>query len=278
MPDIILNHLPAIATPERLLRLLQSVLILTTGFLLGRIGGRIAARLIRANLGDSVAQLARRGIFWLAGGLSILAALDNLGIDMRVLLGAAGVLTVALGFASQTSVSNIISGLFLMVERPFVVGDTIRIGDTQGEVLSIDLLSVKLRTFDNLFVRIPSEMMIKTPLTNLTHFPLRRLDLQIGVSYKEDVPAVRKALQTVAEHNPLCLEDPQPLFIFLGFGDSALNLQFSVWAKRENFLELRNTLQQEIKAEFDRQGIEIPFPQRTLHFAGPPEFPAADKA
>lgn len=134
-----------------------------------------------------------------------------------------------------------------------------------GEVLSIDLLSVKLRTFDNLFVRIPNESLIKSQVTNMTRFPIRRFDLLVGVAYKKDIGKVREILRQVAKNNPLCLEDPEPLFVFNGFGDSALNIPFSVWAKRENFLKLRNTLQEEIKNAFDQAGVEIPFPHRSLY-------------
>lgn len=176
-------------------------------------------------------------------------------------------LSVALGFASQTSASNLISGLFLIGEQPFKLGDTIKVGNTTGEVLSIDLLSVKLRTFDNLYVRIPNESLIKSEMTNLTRFPIRRFDLQLGVAYKENIAQVRQLMLQVADNNPLCLDEPAPMFLFLGFGDSALNIQLSVWSKRENFRDLRNSLQEEIKQAFDLAGIEIPFPQRTVHLS-----------
>src|SRR6056297_1509768 len=195
----------------------------------------------------------------------VVMGLNAIGFNLGVLIGAAGILSVAIGFASQTSASNIISGLFLVAERPFSVGDLIRVGTTTGEVLSIDLLSVKLRTFDNLFVRIPNETMIKTEVTNLMRFPIRRYDLQVGVAYKEDMRAVREVLMEVADENPLCLEEPKPLIIFQGYGESSLNFQFSVWAKTENYLDLRNTIPTEVKEAFDARGIEIPFPHRTLY-------------
>ena len=132
-------------------------------------------------------------------------------------------------------------------------------------MLSIDLLAVKLRTFDNLFVRVANENLIKSEITNLTRFPIRRVDLQIGVAYKEDLEKVFEVLSDVADRNPLCLEEPKPLFIFEGYGDSALIFQFSIWAQRENFLELKTGIQLEIKEAFDAQGIEIPFPHRTLY-------------
>jgi small-conductance mechanosensitive channel len=195
----------------------------------------------------------------------IVMGLNAIGFNLGVLIGAAGILSVAIGFASQTSASNIISGLFLVAERPFSVGDLIRVGTTTGEVLSIDLLSVKLRTFDNLFVRIPNETLIKSEVTTLTRFPIRRIDLAIGVAYKEDIKQVRKVLERVAQANPLCLDEPKPIFVFLGFGESSLDMQFSVWVKREKFIDLKNSIHEEIKEAFDAEGIEIPFPHRSLY-------------
>lgn len=234
------------------------------GLVLGRLAG---SGLVRVFAEDDAqrAMILRRASFYGIAGLFTASALIELGFDLSVLLGAAGILTVAIGFASQTSASNIISGLFLLGERPFAVGDVIRVGSTTGEVLSVDLLSVKLRTFDNLFVRIPNETMIKSEVTNLRRFPIRRVDLQVSVAYKEDLREVREVLLEVADRNPLCLEEPAPLIIFQGYGDSSINHQFSVWAQTEHFLDLRNSIPVEIKEAFDEHGIEIPFPHRTLY-------------
>jgi small-conductance mechanosensitive channel len=89
--------------------------------------------------------------------------------------------------------------------------------------------------------------------------------VQVGVAYKEDLDRVRRVLMDVADRNPMCLEEPEPLYIFTGFGDSSLNIQFSVWALRENFLQLKNSIQEEIKRAFDEQNIEIPFPHLSLY-------------
>jgi len=234
------------------------------GLVLGRLAGNGLARLF-ADADAQRAMIIRRASFYGVAGLFTASALMELGFDLGVLLGAAGILTVALGFASQTSASNVISGLFLLGERPFAVGDVIRVGGTTGEVLSIDLLSVKLRTFDNLFVRIPNETMIKSEVTNLRRFPIRRVDLQVGVAYKEDLREVHEVLRAVADQNPLCLEEPAPLIIFQGYGDSAIDHQLSVWASTDNYLDLRNSIPIEIKEAFDEHDIEIPFPHRTLY-------------
>jgi len=219
----------------------------------------------------SAASHPQRGLIvgkliWYAGLAAIfVTVLQELGFSLTPLLGAAGILGVALGFASQTSVSNVISGFFLMGEQPFVVGDGIQIGTTRGIVLSIDMMSVKLRTFDNRFIRIPNENIIKSEVVNLTRFPIRRVDVKVGVAYKEDLSKVREVLFRIAREHPLCLMEPEPLLIFEGYGDSSLNYLFGVWATKENWLELKTSVHEEIKAAFDAEGIEIPFPHRTLY-------------
>ncbi|MEM9487544.1 MAG: mechanosensitive ion channel family protein [Myxococcota bacterium] len=241
---------------------IQAVLIVVVGYVLWRLlRRRLEVDALRAQQN----MILRRVIGMIILIVTVAWALSTLGFDLKVVLGAAGVLTVAIGFAAQTSVSNLISGLFLMAERPFQVGDSVEVGSILGEVMSIDSLSVKIRTFNNLMVRIPNETMLKANVTNLTHFELRRCDMAIGVAYKDDIEEVREILLQVAYDNPLCLVDPKPLFMFLGFGDSALQLQFSVWSTTKNFLEMRTTMYRDIKRAFDAGGIEIPFPQRVVH-------------
>jgi len=243
----------------------QALVIIIIGFILARLASLAVRRAFSESASPHVAVLTQRAAFYLILSLSVITALHQLGFNFGVLLGAAGILTIAVGFASQTSMSNLISGLFLIGERPFAIGDLIKIGDTVGEVLSIDLLSVKLRLFDNTYVRIPNETIIKSEVSTLTKFPIRRIDLKIGIAFKEDVARVRQVLLDVADKNPLCLEEPSPLFVFQGFGDSSINLQFSIWVKTEEYLTLKNSIQLEIKAAFDQEQIEIPFPHRTLY-------------
>ncbi|MGI0115354.1 mechanosensitive ion channel family protein [Zooshikella sp. RANM57] len=242
-----------------------SIIIIIIGFFLAKIASKAIVKLGKDKLTQHQTLIFQRISYYLIILLFLVTALQQINVDLGVIIGAAGILTVAIGFASQTSASNVISGIFLIGEKPFSVGDTIKVGSTLGEVLSIDLLSVKLRTFDNLFVRIPNETIIKSEVTTLTRFPLRRFDLAIGVAYKENLEKVRTILLKVAEDYNLCLEDPEPLFMLLGFGDSSINIQFSVWTKRENLLALKNGIIERVKNAFDENDIEIPFPHLSLY-------------
>jgi small-conductance mechanosensitive channel len=245
--------------------IIRALLTIAIGLLIAKLLSGGLVKLFQRQTDAHESMLLRRFSFYFVSAIFVISALVELGFNFSVLLGAAGILTIALGFASQTSASNLISGLFLLGEKAFVVGDVIRIGTTTGEVLSVDLLSVKLRTFDNLFVRIANENLIKSEIINLTRFPIRRIDMQIGVAYKEDLKTVFEILEKVADDNPMCLDEPRPMIIFQGYGDSSLNMQFSVWTSVPNFIKARTALYLEIKKTFDEHGIEIPFPHRTLY-------------
>lgn len=226
---------------------------------------RWARTYVGKNYSPQQGLIAGKLVFYPGIALIFVSVLIELGYSLAPLLGAAGVIGIAIGFASQTSVSNIISGFFLIAERPFGVDDVIQVGGTTGRVLSIDTLSVKLRTFDNRFVRIPNETIVKSEVMTITRFPIRRLELPIGVGYTEDVSRVRSAILEVVTHNPRALMEPAPAVFFEGYGESSLDLRLAVWVTQENYLDLKNTLLEEVKARFDADGIEIPFPHRTLH-------------
>lgn len=249
---------------EHGLRLLQAVFFLAIGIFISRIAARASDHLIRHHSSPQQRILIRRSISYGIVVIFALAAMQTAGFDLSVLLGAAGILTVALGFASQTSVSNVISGLFLLGENAFSIGDAIRIEDLTGEVLSIDLLSVKIRTFDNLFVRMPNETLLKSRIVNLTRFPIRRMDLSIWVDLREDPQKVRAVLLDVASRNPLCLDEPGPKIFHLSFGEAGTNLQFSVWSHRDHYIDIKNSVPGEVQVAFLEAEIEFGAPRRSL--------------
>jgi small-conductance mechanosensitive channel len=210
-------------------------------------------------------MIAGKIIFYAGLMLIMVSVLGEFGFTLGHLLGAAGIIGIALGFASQTSVSNVISGLFLVAEKPFVIGDIISVSDVTGQILSIDTLSIKLRTFDNRFVRIPNETIVKSKVSNITHFPILRIDLDVGVAYKEDLERVREILLDVAHQHPLCLQEPEPMVIFTGYGNSSIDMFLAVWVAKTDWLTVRSELITMIKRSFDEKGVEIPFPHMSLY-------------
>lgn len=242
-----------------------AVLIVVFGLLITTAAAQVAARITRKRISDHLALIIRKVIIYLGALIVISTALIQLEVNLTAFLGAAGIASVAVGFAAQTSLSNLISGIFLLSERPFQVGDLIALGNTRGVVMSIDLLSVKLRTLDNLYVRIPNSTIINSEVQTITRFPIRRMDINIGVAYREDVGRVMEILRDLADKNPFCLDEPAPLVLFKDFGSSSLDFLFGLWFEKTNFLNLRNSIMREIKERFDAEGIEIPFPHVTLY-------------
>lgn len=238
-------------------------------FLIGLPSAYLLSKWLRKIVSAKVAPqpgMVLSKLFYYTGIFIILfSALHELGFHLETLLGAAGIVGIAVGFASQTSVSNIISGIFIMMERPFVIHDFITVDNVTGQVLSIDMLSVKLRTEDNRFVRIPNETIIKNRLTNITRFPIRRIDIRLAVAYKEDIGRVRGILTDIAHTNPVCLREPEPQVVLSEFGPSSVNFVFMVWASSTNLLTLQNSIQEDIKRRFDEERIEIPFPHLSLY-------------
>jgi small-conductance mechanosensitive channel len=241
---------------------LRLLLFIVVGLGLARVLGSLVGRFAIRRGSAQGAMLARRFVFYAILALTGIMILEELGVELSVLLGAAGILTVALGFASQTSASNLISGLFLLGERPFSIGDTITVGATTGEVLSVDLLSVKLRTFDNLFVRVPNESLIKSEIINLTRNPIRRISIDLVLSYDEDFDRVRALLNTLATEDPDVLEEPEPLVWVDDLGTTAVKLCFRVWASnRHNYYGVRARVLEQVAKLFREHGIAVGYPR-----------------
>lgn len=245
--------------------LIKSVIILIVGIAVTIWIGKLVKKQVGKHYSPHIGLLTSRFFTYTAMTIIVISFLKSLGFEVSALLGTAGIIGIAIGFASQTSVSNIISGLFLIGERPFELNDIVSVNNETGVVISIDLLSIKLRTFDNRYVRVPNEMLIKTTLTNVTRFPIRRIDLQVGVAYKENIKRVKEVLLEIAKSEPDCLNYPEPMVVFNDFGSSSLDLLFYVWSTKENWVKVKNQLMDSIKERFDQEGIELPFPHVSVY-------------
>lgn len=244
---------------------LRIFILLIIGMPVIIIFSRFLKKILTHHFNAHIGILFQKAVFIFGVTLIIITILYELGYNLSAILGAAGIASVAIGFAAQTSLSNIISGIFLYWERPFQVSDIIRVGDTTGTVLTIDLLSIKLRTFDNLFIRIPNETIIKGQVTTVTRYPIRRMDINIGVAYKEDIENIMRILKDVAKCNPYSLDEPEPIVVFKDFAESSLLFMLGLWFEKSQFLDLKNSIMRDIKNRFDKEGVEIPFPHISLY-------------
>lgn len=256
-----LKQLWASLDETRVFPVSRALIILFLGLLLSRLVASGLARLLQRRASPQAQMITRRAATWIVFGLTFVTALRQLGFDLSVLVGAAGVFTVAIGFASQTSASNLISGLFLIGERPFVVGDVITFGARTGEVVSIDLLSVKLRTFDNLFVRIPNEALLKSEIVNVTYYPIRRIDTVYALAPEAPLDKARSLLLGAAEEIPEILAEPKPLFSINNAEDGSISVMFSVWLSREAPATLRTDLYTRALTAFAAEGVALAAPR-----------------
>lgn len=240
------------------------LLILTLGLPLTAIAGRVMRNLTSERFSPEVGLMLGRAVRWLLFGVVIATVLAQFGVNLGAALGAAGIVGIAVGFAAQTSLSNVISGFFLLGEKPFRVGDLIEVDGVMGTVDKIGMISASIRTPDNKSVRIPNETLVKSKVANITGNPIRRYNMEVGVAYDEDIEHVMQVLRDVADQNKHCLDEPEPLVLFLGFGDSSINFLFGVWMVCEDYLLVRNSIAAEVQKAFIREGIEIPFPHRVI--------------
>jgi len=235
---------------------------------LGLAIGAIAAMLVRRwtehfaqPLGGGRAILLARILAWSLFGVIVLSVLAQVGVPVAGFLGwiagAAGILGVALGFASQTSAANIISGLFLVGERPFEEGDVIIVDGNEGIVLSVDLLSVKLRTFDNRYVRVPNETVMKASIINVTRFPVRRMEVIIRVPPGTDLEQVRGVVQRVATDVPTILQDPEPNVLFVNMIQGTVELKCVAWATQDSFFAAKAVFSTQLVEAFLEDGVEL---------------------
>jgi small-conductance mechanosensitive channel len=209
------------------------------------------------------AAIIKHIIFY--GGLTfiLVTLLHECGFNVVALLGAAGIVGVALGFASQTSVSNVISGFFLLLEHSFSVGDIIKSGDVMGYVESIGLLSISIRTLDNKMVRLPNELVLKQQISNITYYPIKRIDCVMSLPYATDVEYAKKLIQDVVTNNTLFLQDPSIVVMVNKVAQHDFDTQIRlfltvrVWVPKAVFTSAPAVLMQQLKEQFDKYGVNI---------------------
>ena len=194
------------------------------------------------------------------------------GAQIAPIVGALGILGLAVSLAAQDTFSNFISGIILLIDRPFRIGDWVKIGDEFGKVEGLTLRTTRLRTPDNESVAIPNAVVAGGEIKNLSAGGPLRLRIPIGVAYRHDTRQVKKVLEPIAQGNPRVLPEPQPALLVTGLGDNSVEITLVLWIAQEDVPDypvITAEIIEAAKLALDEAGIEIPFPQRTVWFPEP---------
>lgn len=197
--------------------------------------------------------------------VALLTVASQLGIKVTSIIAGLGVVGLAVSFAAQDTVANVISGVTLLIDRPFKKGDWVCIGDTHATVSQVRLRTTVLTTFDNETLVMPNKALAQERIVNFTLVPRIRIRVAIGIAYKEDIATARQTMLGTLEGDDRILAEPAPMVIVTGLGDSSVNLEMRFWTE-ESLLKfpLQWEYIEKCKKALDAANIEIPFPHQQL--------------
>jgi len=249
------------------MRLLAAIAILIAGWVIGSwVGKRIRnLKKLDDTIKSFLAGFARYAIL----AIAFVAVLGQLGVQTASLLAVLGAAGLAIGLALQGTLSNVAAGVMLLLLRPFNVGDYIETPNIKGTIKSLSLFGTELNTVDNLHVFTPNSQIWNTAITNFNRNQQRRNDLINGISYDDDIDKAIKAIKSVIEKDERIITSTgkEPNYFVSSLGDSSVNIGVRYWTKTSDFLATRWDLTKATKEALDKNGINIPFPTRTLEFS-----------
>jgi small-conductance mechanosensitive channel len=222
-------------------------------------------RALKPRLPLHVYKILENAVFYGVLGLGVMVVLGLFGVDLTGLLVAGGFAGLVVGLASQQAVSNLVSGLFLLIEQPLRPGDPVSVGGVSGTVIDINVLSTRIRTWDGYVVRMPNSKVFESEITNYQRTKARRVEFEVGVSYRSSIEKAVEALRRMVEDHPFCLVNPEPQIFVDRYDDSAIVLKVRCWTPPQVWFQTRAELQTMVKKVLDEAGVEIPFPQLDLH-------------
>lgn len=249
-------------------------------------GWKILAALLIFIIGRWVAKLIRKSVARLmtARGLDpmlvaflsailyaillvavVIAAVGQLGIQTTPLVAVLGAAGLAVGLALQNSLGNFAAGVMLVLFRPFTKGNYVEAGGTSGTVNEVGIFNTTLDTPDNRRVIVPNGQITSNTITNYSAHDTRRIDLIIGVCYKDDLKVARETLERTIRAHEKVLEKPEPIVWVMDLADSSVNFAVRPWVRIEDYWQVRNELLEQLKDELEAAGCSIPFPQRDVH-------------
>lgn len=248
------------------LNLLYAILILIIGAWVAKIvKGSVSRVLNRRKMDPIIIGFVANLTYVILMVAVVLAALGQLGIQTTSFVAIIGAAGLAIGLALQGALSNFAAGFLMIIFRPFKKGDYVEAGGTAGIVDEIQVFTTVLNTPDNRRVIVPNSKVMGDNITNYSAKDTRRMDLNFGVSYSDDIPKVKQVLQRIVDEDSRVLKDPAAQILVGELADSSVNFIMRVWVKSPDYWPFKFETTEKVKITFDKEGISIPFPQRDVH-------------
>lgn len=247
-------------------KLLSAIAVLVVGLWVVKfIVKGVERGLNKSNVDDALKIFLKSLVSILLKVMVYISALGMLGIEMTSFIAVLGAAGLAIGLALQGSLANFAGGVLILFFKPFRVGDFIERGSESGTVERIDILHTHLQTPNNQLIIIPNGQLANSPVTNYTAKETRRAVFSVGIGYGSDIKKAREVILRVVNEDDRTLPDPAPMVVLTNLGDSSLDLSVRVWTTTENYWGFYWDNLEKMKEELDKEGIEIPFPQRDIH-------------
>ena len=251
---------------DLLTNLLVSAVILLVGWVVIRLVDKALRKaMARANRKVLLVNFIVSVVTKVGWAILLVTILSRLGVDVTPLIAGLGVTGFILGFAFQESLGNLASGLMIAINEPFKVGDVVDAAGHTGSVLEVNMMATVMLTPDNKRIVLPNKGVWGGPIVNYSAMDTRRVDLQVGIAYGEDVEKAVSVIRDAVRRVPGVLATPEPAVAVAGLDASQVTLHVRPWAKNADYWSVRSATLQTVKEELDRVGIEIPFPQVVVH-------------
>ena len=246
--------------------LIGAIIVLFVGVWICRLIRKFVRRLMIARSVDiTIQNFVNELLRWVLYIILFLTVIQKIGVPVSSFLGALAAAGVAIGLALQGSLSNFAGGIMLLILKPFRIGDSIEAKGHTGTVERIGMFYTTLIKFGNERVIIPNGPLFSDNIINYSQNPTRRHNIIVGIGYGSDLKKAKEILYRLAKECPTALQEPPAVVYVEELADSSVNLSLRIWSNTGNYLETRFYLIEQIKLTFDKEGIEIPFPQRDVH-------------
>jgi len=262
----VLNH--EITKGVTILDIFIFIIIVAVSVIIAKIVRLNVRRALKEKVPKTTLVTIEKIVYYTIIIFGFIIAIPYIGFSLSGLLVAGGIAGIVIGLATQTVISNLISGLFLMAEKPIQIGDGVSIGDIGGVVKDIRVLSTTIRTWDGIYVRIPNEKVFTSSIYNYNAHAARRFEYKIGIAYKSDADKAIEVIKKLLEEHPFILKEPAPQIFVEELADSSVNLTVKIWAPSSEWYGVKTEMLWKIKVALEKAGIEIPFPQLVIWKGG----------